>query len=235
MMNKEQFTQELNKLDIFPTENQMKQLDQYYQLLIKWNEQMNLTGITDEEQVYLKHFYDSLTICKSLNLNEQETLCDVGTGAGFPGIVLKIFFPNLSVTLLDSLNKRLLFLNEVIKELGLNDIETKHSRAEEYALIEREKYDVVTARAVAPLNILLEYCIPLIKRNKFFVAMKGDIAQEIIGLPSALKKINAKLLKQEQFLLPFEQSKRAIIVVTKSENTINKYPRKFSEIKKNPL
>ncbi len=151
-----EFIEELKKLNIEPTEEQLNQLNKYYELIVEYNKVMNLTGITEKEQVCLKHFYDSLTIAKVIDLNKEETLCDIGTGAGFPGIVLKILFPNLKITLIDSLNKRIEFLKIVIKELNLNNIEAIHTRAEEYAKDNIEKFDVVTSRAVAPLNILLE-------------------------------------------------------------------------------
>ena len=196
---------------------------------------MNLTGITEEEQVYLKHFYDSLTICKAIDLNNESTLCDIGTGAGFPGLVLKICFPNLKVTLVDSLQKRLDFLNAVIDRLQIKDIRTVHDRAEEYAKKVREYYDVITARAVAPINILIEYCLPLIRPNKYFIAMKGNISQELESLSRSVIKMNGTVLKIVEFLLPIEDSQRSIIVISKSGNTSIKFPRKYSEIKKNPL
>lgn len=234
-MNKKTFIVELDKLGIKLTDIQLNQLHIYYEMLVEWNKVMNLTGITEEEQVYLKHFYDSLTICKAIDLTKETSLCDVGTGAGFPGLVLKICFPNLKVVLVDALEKRLKFLNAVIYKLELDNIETVHARAEDYARTTREVYDVVTARAVAPLNILIEYCLPLIKPNKYFVAMKGNISQELETLPNALKKINGVLIKNENFTLPFEESNRSILVISKLGNTINKYPRKYNEIKKYPL
>lgn len=234
-MNKEEFIIELKQLNIELNDIQMHQLNTYFQMLVEWNKVMNLTGITEESAVYLKHFYDSLTICRDINLNEEQTLCDIGTGAGFPGMVLKICFPHLHVTLVDALEKRLKFLNAVIDELGLEDIETVHARAEEYAKNIREKYDVVTARAVAPLNILLEYCLPLIKPNKYFVAMKGNISQEIETLATSLNKIDGKLLKTDIFILPKENSNRSIVVISKLGNTNMKYPRRNSEIKNKPL
>lgn len=234
-MDKKEFISEVEKLNIKITDKQLDQLEEYYSLLIKWNEFMNLTGITDKSQVYLKHFYDSLTLCKVINLEKEETLCDIGTGAGFPGMVLKILFPNLKVTLVDSLQKRLNFLQEVINKLELTDIELIHSRAEDYALKNREKFDVVTARAVAPINILLEYCLPLIKINKYFIPMKGNISQEINLLDRSLSKIEGKLLKKEEFLLPYEDSFRTILMITKYKDTNKKYPRKTVEIKRNPL
>ncbi len=230
-----EFIEELKKLNIEPTDKQLDQLDKYYKLLIKYNKIMNLTGITEENQVYLKHFYDSLTIAKVIDLKQEETLCDIGTGAGFPGIVLKIIFPNLKITLIDSLNKRIEFLKIVIEELDLNNIEAIHTRAEEYAKKNIEKFDVVTSRAVAPLNILLELSIPLLKINKYFISYKGNISREIIESKNSLEILKSKIEKIEEFNLPIENSKRTIIKIKKNNKTNKKYPRKFSDIKKMPL
>ena len=226
-MNQDNFILELKKLNINITELQFKQLERYYDLLVEYNKVMNLTGITLKEDVYLKHFYDSLTIAKVIDLSQYKTLCDVGTGAGFPGLVLKIIYPNLKVTLLDSLNKRLNFLDIVIKELNLKDIETVHSRAEEY----NKQFDITVARAVAPLNILLEYCIPLTKINGYFIAMKGKNEEAT----NALKELNSEIIETNSFLLPVEQSNRTIIKIKKIKETNKKFPRKYSEIKKRPL
>lgn len=234
-MNKAQFLTELKNIGIQLTEHQLEQLHTYYEMLVEWNKVMNLTGITEKDQVYLKHFYDSLTICKVIDLNQEQTLCDVGTGAGFPGMVLKICFPNLKVTLVDSLQKRVTFLRSVISKLGLTGIETIHARAEEYAQEVREHFDIVTARAVAPLNILLEYCIPLIKPNKYFVAMKGNISQEVAEASTALMKLDAVILKNETFLLPLENSNRTVLLISKKHVTKPAFPRKYSEMKKRPL
>ena len=230
-----EFIEELKKLNIEPTQKQLEQLNRYYELIVEYNKVMNLTGITEKEQVYLKHFYDSLTIAKVIDLNKEESLCDIGTGAGFPGIVLKILFPNLKITLIDSLNKRIEFLKIVIKELNLNNIEAIHTRAEEYAIKNIEKYDVVTSRALAPLNILLELSIPLLKINKYFISYKGNISREIIESENALKQLDSKIDKIEEFELPKENSNRTIIKIKKINKTNKKYPRKFSEIKKKPL
>ncbi len=226
-MNQNKFIEELKKINISINELQLKQLERYYELLVEYNKFMNLTGITIKEEVYLKHFYDSLTIAKVIDLNQYDTLCDVGTGAGFPGLVIKIIYPNLKVTLLDSLNKRLNFLNIVIKELNLKDIETIHIRAEEY----KKQFDIVVARAVAPLNILLEYCIPITKVNGYFIAMKGKNEEA----NNALKELNSEIIETNSFLLPIEQSNRTIIKIKKIKETNKKFPRKYSEIKKNPL
>ena len=155
-MNKEQFKNELKKLNLDLTLEKEEQLDKYYNLLITWNKKFNLTAIVEEEQVYLKHFYDSLTITKVINLNDINTILDVGSGAGFPGLVLKIFFPHLKLTIIDSNNKKITFLNEVIKELNLENVTLVHNRCELFAHENIETFDVVTARAVANLNILLE-------------------------------------------------------------------------------
>lgn len=234
-MNKKEFIQEINKLGIQLTDEQLHQLDKYYQLLIEWNKVMNLTGITEEKEVYLKHFYDSLTIAKVIDLTKEKSLCDVGSGAGFPGMVLKIVFPNLKVTLVDSLNKRIKFLTEVANELNLKDIALVHARAEDFAKNNREKFDVVTARAVAPINVLLEYCLPLTKVGKYFIALKGNISQEIILLNNSLTKIGGKLINSQEFLLPIENSNRSLLVITKENSTSKKYPRHPKDIKNNPL
>ena len=171
-MNQNRFIEELKKINIELNDNQLEQLNKYYELLVEWNEKFNLTNITDKEQVFLKHFYDSLTLSKVVDLKQEESLCDIGTGAGFPGLVLKLVFPNLRVILVDSLNKRIEFLKEVIKELKLDNIEVYHDRAEEFAKSNIEKYDIVTARAVAHLSVLLEYSIPMVKINKYFIKTK---------------------------------------------------------------
>ena len=226
-MNQDRFILELSKLNINITSLQLQQLERYYELLIEYNKVMNLTGITDKEDVYLKHFYDSLTITKVIDLNKYNTLCDVGTGAGFPGLVIKILYPHLKITLLDSLNKRLNFLNVVIKELNLKDIETVHTRVEDY----KKQFDIIVARAVAPLNILLEYCIPITKVNGYFIAMKGKNEEA----DNALLKLNSEIIETNLFLLPIEQSNRTIIKIKKIKEIDKKYPRKYIEIKKNPL
>lgn len=234
-MTENEFIKEIKKLGIDLSENQIIQFNRYYELLIDWNEKINLTAITKKKDVYLKHFYDSATIIKVIDLNEQESLCDIGTGAGFPGIVLKILFPNLKVTLIDALEKRIKFLNIVIDELKLIYIETIHARSEEYGLKNREIYDVVTARAVAPLPILIEYCVPLVKKKKYFIPLKANISQEIELSKNALKLFSLKEIKRIEFLLPVENSNRTIIKYEKTELTDKKFPRKNSDIKKRPI
>ena len=231
-MSEKDFILKVKELGIDLTEEMLTNLNTYYELLVGWNEKMNLTAITNKKDVYLKHFYDSLTLCEVTNLNKESSLCDIGTGAGFPGLVLKICFPHLKVTLLDSLNKRLIFLKEVIDTLGLKDVTLIHERAEEYALKNREVFDVVTARAVASLNILLEYSIPLVKENKYFIALKG---KEENTNSNALNILKAKIIDTKVITLPYEESTRTIIKVQKKEKTPLKYPRRYSEIKKKPL
>ena len=190
-MNKELFINELEKLNIKITDRQLEQLEKYYEILVNENSKYNLTAITIKEDVYLKHFYDSITLTKIIELDNQS-LCDIGTGAGFPGMVLKIIFPNLKITLVDATLKKCHFLEYVIKELGLTDIEVLNKRAEEFASVVREKYDIVTSRAVAPLKHLLEYSIPLVKVNGTYVAMKSDITKELDGIEVYEKKLNIK-------------------------------------------
>lgn len=217
------------------TEIQKQQLEQYYQLLVEWNEKMNLTGITEKNDVYLKHFYDSITLLEVIELSKENTLCDIGTGAGFPGLVLKIIYPELEVTLVDALQKRIGFLNHVIDTLHLSKITTIHARAEEYGMTHREVFDVVTARAVASLPTLLEYTTPLLKVGKYFIPMKAKMEGELEQAKGALQKLNMKLIKMSEFQLPKEDSKRTILKFQKLEKTALKYPRKYSEIKHRPL
>ena len=211
-MNKEEFLEELAKIGIKPTEEQLSQLDKFYHLMLEWNEKINLTRITAEKEVYLKHFYDSLTLNKVIDLKNVNTLCDVGTGAGFPGVVLKIVFPNLRITLIDSLLKRVNYLNEIIKELKLQDIEAIHSRGEDY----KGEFDVVTSRAVANIEKLVDYTMHLVSKNGVFVAMKGNIDKELTE--SVAKKLNKKyrIIKIEKFTLPVENSERSLVVIKKA-------------------
>jgi 16S rRNA (guanine527-N7)-methyltransferase len=234
-MTENNFVENVKKLGIEINDNQLKQLEKYYELLIEWNEKINLTGITKKEDVYLKHFYDSLTMQKIVNLYNVETLCDVGTGAGFPGLVLKIMFPNLKITLIDALNKRINFLNDVIEKLELKDIETIHSRSEDYALKNREKFDVVTARAVASLPVLMELCVPLVKEQGYFIPLKANITEEKILSKNAISKLYLKEVDEIKFILPVEESNRCLVKYLKEKKTDKKYPRKFSEIKKRTL
>lgn len=233
-MNKKEFINALKELNISVTPLQLEKLDIYYNLLIEENKKYNLTAITNKEDVYLKHFYDSLTLTKIITLSNQH-ICDIGTGAGFPGIVLKIIFPDLKVTLLDSTEKKCKFLKLIISKLNLNNIDVINERAEIYSKTTREKYDIVTSRAVAPLKHLLEYSIPLVKVNGYYIAMKGDISKEIIGINIYEKKLDIKEVKRLSFELPKENSIRTLIKYQKIAKTNIKYPRKYTEIKKKEI
>lgn len=230
-MTEKEFLEALKELNIEVTNEKLNQLNRYYELLVEWNEKINLTAITEKKDVYLKHFYDSLTLTKIIDLSTVSTFADIGTGAGFPGIVIKIFFPDIHITLIDSLNKRTDFLKLVINELKLDKIEVVTSRAEE--LKTREKYEVVTARAVANLHILLEMLVPL--SSKYIVLMKGEASEELKNTTNLYKELNIKLTGKEEFLLPIENSKRTLLKYEKLGKTNVKYPRNFGQIKKKPL
>ena len=233
-MNKEEFIKELSKLDITLTEKQLTDLETYYYLLYKENQKYNLTTITKKEDVYLKHFYDSLTIIKSIKLKDQY-ICDIGTGAGFPGLVLKIVFPDIKIDLIEATLKKCNFLTLVIKALNLKNINVINTRAEDYSKENREKYDIVTSRAVAPLKHLLEYSIPLLKINGTFVALKSNMDEELTNIDNYYKKLylsNEKIIK---FNLPYELSNRSIYKVQKNNKTPMIYPRNYNQIKKKEI
>ena len=208
-MTKEEFIAALKDLNVEVTEEKLTELNKFYKLLVDWNRKINLTRIIEEQDVYLKHFYDSLTITKVVDLNEEKTLCDVGTGAGFPGIVLKIFYPNLKVTLIDSLEKRIKYLNDVIEKLNLENIKAIHSRGEAY----QGSFDIVTSRAVANIEKLVTYTMHLVKKNGKFIAMKGNIDKELT--PEIEKKLSKKyqIVTIKKFLLPKENSNRSLVVI----------------------
>ncbi len=233
-MNRIKFIEEIKKLGIEITDEQLNQLDLYFHLLVETNKKFNLTAITEEQDVYLKHFYDSLTIVKAIKLDNQS-LCDVGTGAGFPGLVLKIVFPNLNVTLIDATNKKCLFLQEVITQLNLKNIQVINARIEEYSKVNREKFDIVTCRAVAPLKHLLEYSIPLVKVNGLFIPLKGNLNNELENIDNYLNKLTIQLKDNIVFNLPVENSHRNILIFLKLKATNKIYPRKYSEIKKREI
>lgn len=233
-MNKEQFINELKKIGIILSDYQLELLDKYYRLLIIENQKMNLTAITDYNQVLLKHFYDSLTITKAIKLTNQK-LCDIGTGAGFPGIVLKIVYPNLQITLVESITKKCSFLNKIIKELDLKDIKVINQRAEEFSLSNIEYFDIVTSRAVARLNVLLELSSQSLKVGGYYVALKGNIEDEVNNLSNCLTKLNLSLESITTFNLPIDNSTRNIVKIKKESTTPKIYPRKYNEIKKKPL
>ncbi|MCR5067922.1 MAG: 16S rRNA (guanine(527)-N(7))-methyltransferase RsmG [Erysipelotrichaceae bacterium] len=221
----------LDSLSMQLNEDQLKQLELYADLLIEWNEKFNLTAITDREEIYLKHFADCLLLC---NYPLGESLADVGTGAGFPAIVLKIANPQLKVTMLEPNHKKVTFLNEVVRQLDLKDIEAVDQRSEDYAREHYECFDTVTSRAVAAMNILSELCLPLVKANGHFLAMKGPRGnEELQESASALKKLGACVNAVDSYRLADQQ--RLVIDVVKNRPTDRRYPRNFSQIKKKPL
>ena len=232
------FDNELEKMNIRLTGDQKSQFDLYYELLIEWNRVMNLTGITDYDEVNLKHFTDSLTISRIIDMAQINTLIDVGTGAGFPGIPIKIAFPHIKVYLLDSLNKRIKFLNEVIKKLGLKNIYAFHGRAEDFAKDRqyREKFDVCVSRAVANLSTLSEYCIPFVKTGGYFVSYKGgDSDEEVIRSEKAITLLGGEIENTDRFFLPDTDMGRTLIKIRKRKSTPNRYPRKAGIPSKEPL
>jgi len=228
----------VGELSISLNEKQVEQFIKFYELLIEWNKVMNLTGITEYNEVVEKHFVDSLSIVKTVDINKVESVIDIGTGAGFPGIPLKIAFPHLKITLLDSLNKRIKFLNAVIEELGLEDIHTIHGRAEDFAKQDayREKYDLCVSRAVANLSTLSEYCLPYVKVNGMFVPYKsGDIEEELNNSKKAVQILGGKIEDTFKFELPGTDIGRSFIKIKKIKNTGKKFPRKAGLPSKEPL
>ena len=228
----------MDRLQIETNENMLEQFDLFYHLLVKWNKVMNLTGITEYEEVVEKHFADSLSLARFLDLNKIHTVIDVGTGAGFPGIPLKIAFPHLKVVLLDSLNKRINFLNEVIAKLDLKEIYTIHGRAEEYARKPeyREQFDLCVSRAVANLSVLSEYCIPYIRIGGIFIPYKsGDIDEEVAASRKAVDILGGQIDHVEKFQLPDTDIHRSFVFINKIKNTQKKYPRKAGTPAKEPL
>lgn len=224
------------QIDIEFNDKQLSQFYEYMNLLLEWNEKINLTAITEPKEVILKHFIDSLTINKYIENN--KSIADVGTGAGFPGIPLKIYRPDLNVTLVDSLNKRINFLNEVIAKLDLKDISTVHSRIEDFGKDKnyREKVDYVTARAVANLTTLSEYLLPIAKVSGKCICMKGnDVKEEIADSENAIDLLGGKIQKVDSFELPNSDISRNVIIINKIKNTPSKYPRKAGIPAKEPL
>ena len=239
-MEKEKFKEKINdhlkEINIQLSTEQIEQLYTYMELLLEWNEKINLTAITEPEEIIVKHYVDSLTIAKEIP--ENSKIVDMGTGAGFPGIPLKIYRKDIEIVLVDSLNKRINFLNEVIHNLQLKKIETIHSRAEEFGKNKkyREQFDIATSRAVANLSTLSEYLIPLLKKNGKMIAMKGsDTKEELKDAKTAIKVLGGKIEKEEEFVLPRTDIKRTIIVIKKVKETPAKYPRKPGTPSKEPI
>lgn len=232
------FVDGLRTFGVEITEVQLQQFLKYYELLIEKNKVMNLTGITEFGEVFLKHFVDSISLVKAVDLNKQIRCIDIGTGAGFPGIPLKIMFPELEVVLLDSLNKRVKFLREVIEELELNNIEAIHGRAEDFASNKeyRETFDLCVSRAVANLSTLSEYCLPFVKIGGEFISYKsGEIEEELSGSKKAIHLLGGKISNQIKFELPNSDISRTFVVIEKISGTAKKYPRKAGLPSKEPI
>lgn len=237
-MNPEQFKMALAEKGIELSDMQMKQFHDYFKMLVEWNEKMNLTAITDEKEVYLKHFYDSISATFYVDFTNFETICDVGAGAGFPSIPIKICYPHLKVSIVDSLKKRMTFLDALAEKLRLSDVHFYHDRAETFGQnkAHREKYDLVTARAVARMSVLSELCMPLVKKDGSFLVMKAAQAeQELQTAEKAIKLFGGKVVDHFSFLLPVEESERNIYVINKTKETPNKYPRKPGTPNKLPI
>ena len=228
----------LSKMDFAIDEEKINQLNKYYEMLVEKNKVMNLTAITEYDEVVIKHFVDSLAITKVYNMIPVNNVIDIGTGAGFPGMVLKIFYPDIQFTLLDSLNKRVVFLKEVAEELSLNKIDAVHGRAEDYArqANHREKYDLCVSRAVANLSTLAEYSLPFVKKGGFFVAYKAeDCLDEVKSAEKAISMLGGKIEDTVMYKIPNSDITRAFVIIKKVNNISNKYPRKAGLPAKEPL
>lgn len=236
-MSVEWLSKKLSEHGIELSETQKEQFQTYYQLLVEWNEKMNLTSITEEHDVYLKHLYDSITPSFYYDFDGELSICDVGAGAGFPSIPLKIVFPELKVTIVDSLNKRIQFLNHLAAELGLQDVSFVHDRAESYGKgAYRESYDIVTARAVARLTVLSELCLPLVKKGGQFIALKSSKGEEELQEANfAINILGGNVKETFSFELPEDAGERQMIVIDKRRQTSKKYPRKPGTPNKSPL
>ncbi|WP_017756751.1 16S rRNA (guanine(527)-N(7))-methyltransferase RsmG [Calidifontibacillus oryziterrae] len=232
------FQNSLKEKGINLTSEQLNQFALYFKLLVEWNEKMNLTAITDQQGVYLKHFYDSITAAFYFDFTKKYKVCDVGAGAGFPSIPLKICFPHLNITIVDSLQKRITFLNELASQLKLEDVLFYHDRAETFARKPqmRQSFDIVLARAVARMTVLSELCLPLVKVGGFFIGMKGaNLTEEMDAGEKAIRILGGTIMNIQNFQLPLENSERNIVIIQKEKNTPKQYPRKPGTPNKNPI
>lgn len=237
-MNPDLFVRELHKKGIMLNDRQIKQFDIYFHTLVEWNAKMNLTAITEQNDVYLKHFYDSISVALYCDFTKEVHICDVGAGAGFPSIPLKICFPHIHVTIVDSLQKRIGFLNQLVTNLDIGHVTFYHDRAESFGKNKefRESYDIVMARAVARMSVLSELCLPLTKKNGKFIAMKAtQTVDELKDAEAAISILGGRMNTVHTFTLPEEDSERSIIIVDKQGETPNKYPRKAGVPNKNPI
>lgn len=237
-MDPQAFFQAVQSLSLPIDEHKMDQFETYYHTLVEWNEKMNLTAITDKEEVYLKHFYDSLTLATLETFDPKASLCDVGSGAGFPSLPLKIIYPQLKVSIVDSLNKRIRFLGHLIETLGLDQVDLYHSRAEDFGQDKNHRaiYDRVTARAVARMSVLTELCLPLVKKGGLFLAMKASGgAEEIAAAQKAIATLGGKYIEDVSFDLPQQAGERHIYVIEKRKESPNKYPRQAGTPNKKPI
>lgn len=234
-MNKEEFITELEKINITLSKEQIAQLEIYKDFLIEYNKHTNLTAIKTPEDIYLKHFYDSLILTQIIDFNNYNNLLDIGTGAGFPGVVLKIAFPHLKISLLDSNGKKIEFLRQLLEKINLTDVELINDRAEEYIKYKRETFDIVTSRAVSNMSIITELSIPYVKVGGYFLAMKGSNQEEILKAQKAIDILGGKIEINKIITLPKEESTRQLISIKKQKNTPLEYPRRYDKIIKKPL
>lgn len=236
-MTIDRFIEELKKINIELTEEQLDKFKKYASFLLEYNKTTNLTAIRDMEGVYLKHFYDSLLVFNSdiIDYSNINSLIDIGTGAGFPGVVIKIMYPNINVTLLDSNNKKTKFLEELVKILELDGVTIINDRAENYVKNHRQEFDITIARAVSELRIIAELCLPLTKIDGYFIALKGNYVEEIKAASDAIKKLNSEIISIKEKKLPVENSYRSIIYVKVNQKIDEAYPRRYEQIIKKPL
>ena len=236
-MTIDKFIEELKKINIVLTENQLDKFKKYADFLLEYNKTTNLTAIRNIEGVYLKHFYDSLLVLDDslVDFSKVNSLIDVGTGAGFPGVVIKIMYPNIKVTLIDSNNKKTTFLKELVNLLELEDVSIVNGRAEDFVKTNRQKYDVSIARAVSELRIISELCLPLTKVGGYFIALKGNYVDEIKAASDAIKILNSEIESIKEKQLPIEKSYRSIIYIKVNKKINEMYPRRYEQIIKKEL